>query len=104
MTANTQIEDSEPFDQAFSQAVDLGNQIADDDDKADLWDIADGLLAGAIQFWLYSRQPCDDPRCENCAEVSTADLRMRKLMEEAKRWAEDSTYYQTPFDVNVGRA
>jgi hypothetical protein len=27
-----------------------------------------------------------------------------KLMEEAKRWAEDSTYYQTPFDVNVGRA
>ena len=43
-------------------------------------------------------------RCENCAEVSTADLRMRKLMEEAKRWAEDSTYYQTPFDVNVGRA
>ena len=51
-------EDGHPFDEAFSKAVDLGNQIADDDDKADLWDIADGLLAGAVQYWLYSRQPC----------------------------------------------
>jgi len=57
-------EDSHPFDEAFGKAVDLGNQIADNDDKADLWDIADGLLAGAVQYWLYSRQPCGDPRCE----------------------------------------
>ena len=54
-------EEGHPFDEAFSKAVDLGNQIADDDDKADLWDIADGLLAGAVQYWLYSRQPCGDP-------------------------------------------
>ena len=46
-------EEGHPFDEAFSKAVDLGNQIADDDDKADLWDIADGLLAGAVQYWLY---------------------------------------------------
>ena len=54
-------DEGHPFDQAFSQAVDLGNQIADGDDKADLWDIADGLLAGAVQYWLYSRQPCGEP-------------------------------------------
>ena len=45
------------FDSAFSKAVDLGNKLADKDKDADLWDIADGLLAGAIQYWLYSRQP-----------------------------------------------
>ena len=97
-------EPEEVFDEAFKRVVEIGNTQARDEKEADAWDVADGLLAGAIQFWLYSRQPCDDPRCENCAEVSTADLRMIKLMEEARRWAEDSTYYQTPFDMNVGRA
>jgi hypothetical protein len=52
---------ADTFDAAFSKAVDLGNRIADKDKDADLWDIADGLLAGAIQYWLYSRQPCGDP-------------------------------------------
>jgi hypothetical protein len=92
------------LDDAAEQVIELGNRLLETDEEADSWDIADGLLAGAIQFWLYSRQPCDDPRCENCEEVSTADLRMRKLMEEARRWATDSTYYETPFDINVGRA
>ena len=71
-------DEGHPFDQAFSQAVDLGNQIADDDDKADLWDIADGLLAGAVQYWLYSRQPCGDPACEECLPVSTAQARSNR--------------------------
>jgi hypothetical protein len=39
-------DESQSFEEAFGKAVDLGNQIADGDDKADLWDIADGLLAG----------------------------------------------------------
>ena len=68
------------------------------------WSVGCDLAAGAVQFWLYSRQPCDDPRCENCAEVSTAELRMRKLIEETRRCAEESSYYETPFDMNVGRA
>ena len=68
-----------PFDEAFGKAVDLGNQIADDDEKADLWDIADGLLAGAVQYWLYSRQPCGDPRCEECLPISTAEARISEL-------------------------
>ena len=97
-------EDNTTIDNAAEQVVELGNRMLEADDDADSWDVADGLLAGAIQFWLYSRQPCDDPRCENCAEVSTADLRMRKLIEEARRCAEESSYYETPFDMNVGRA
>jgi hypothetical protein len=51
---------ADTFDAAFSKTVDLANKMADKDKDADLWDIADGLLAGAIQYWLYSRQPCGD--------------------------------------------
>jgi hypothetical protein len=97
-------DDNAILDAAAEQVVELGNRMLEADDEADSWDVADGLLAGAVQFWLYSRQPCDDPRCENCAEVSTAELRMRKLIEETRRSAEESSYYETPFDMNVGRA
>jgi hypothetical protein len=83
-------DDKTVLDEAAEQVIELGNRLLEVDEDADSWDVADGLLAGAIQFWLYSRQPCDDPRCENCADVSTAELRMRKMLEEAKRWAEDS--------------
>ena len=97
-------DDRTELDEAAEQVIELGNRLLEADEEADAWDVADGILAGAIQFWLYSRQPCDDPRCENCADVSTAELRLRKLIEEAKRSAEESTYFQTPYDVNVGRA
>jgi hypothetical protein len=97
-------DDNTIIDAAAEQVVELGNRMLEADDEADSWDVADGLLAGAVQFWLYSRQPCDDPRCENCAEVSTAELRMGKLIEETRRSAEESSYYETPFDMNVGRA
>jgi len=39
---------ADTFDAAFSKTVDLANKMADKDKDADLWDIADGLLAGAI--------------------------------------------------------
>jgi hypothetical protein len=68
------------FDDAFGKTVELGNKLAEKHDNADLWDIADGLLAGAIQYWLYARQPCGNPRCE------------------------ESEYYHSPSDSNVGRA
>ncbi len=73
----TEIADT--FDSAFTKAVDLGNRLADRDKDADLWDIADGLLAGALQYWLYSRQPCGDPRCQDCMPISTAEGRMAEL-------------------------
>jgi hypothetical protein len=103
VSANTE-DDDHPFDEAFSRAVDLGNQIADNDEKADLWDVADGLLAGAVQYWLYTRQPCGDPMCEDCLAVSTADARMAELRKLVNQFSEESQYFHTPTDSNVGRA
>ncbi|MBM4192208.1 MAG: hypothetical protein FJ196_04015 [Gammaproteobacteria bacterium] len=92
------------FDTAFTDAVNLGNQIADRDKAADLWDIADGLLAGAIQYWLYSRQPCKDPRCAECLPISTAEGRMIELQRLIRQLSEESEYFHSPNDSNVGRA
>lgn len=94
----------EAFDTAAAQVIELGNRMMDDDSSNDAWEVASGLLAGAIQFWLFSRQPCDDPFCEACAEVSTAERRLQKLVEEARQLAEDSDYYASPRDINVGTA
>jgi hypothetical protein len=100
--AMTELADT--FDAAFSKAVDLGNRIADKDKDADLWDIADGLLAGAIQYWLYSRQPCGDPRCQDCMPISTAQGRMAELNRLIGQLASESEYFHTPTDANAGRA
>lgn len=95
---------SDSFDAAFSKAVDLGNKLADKDKDADLWDIADGLLAGALQYWLYSRQPCGDPRCQDCLPISTAEGRMAELRRLMDELAAESEYFHTPTDANAGRA
>jgi len=95
---------ADTFDAAFSKAVDLGNRIADKEKDADLWDIADGLLAGAIQYWLYSRQPCGDPRCQDCMPISTAQGRMAELNRLIEQLASESEYFHTPTDANAGRA
>ena len=98
----TEIADT--FDSAFTKAVDLGNRLADKDRDADLWDIADGLLAGAPQYWLYSRQPCGDPRCQDCMPISTAEGRMAELRRLIDQLASESEYFHTPPDANAGRA
>jgi hypothetical protein len=95
---------ADTFDAAFSKAVDLGNKLADKDKDADLWDIADGLLAGAIQYWLYSRQPCGDARCQDCMPISTAAGRMSELTRLIDQLASESEYFHTPTDSNAGRA
>lgn len=92
------------FNEAFTRTVDIGNSIADKDQKADLWDIADGVLAGALQFWLYSRQPCNDPACEDCAPIATAQGRMAELRRLMEEFTVESDYFHTPNDHNVGRA
>jgi len=92
------------FDAAFDKAVAIGNELAEGDRDADVWDVGDGLLAGAIQYWLYSRQPCGDPRCEECMPINTAEGRMAELLRLVRQFAEDSEYYHSPSDVNVGRA
>jgi hypothetical protein len=97
-------ESEDIFDKAFQQVVEAGNDLARADQTADVWDIADGLLAGAIQFWLFTRQPCGDPVCEDCAPVSTAELRMLEFQRLARQFAEESDYFHSPSDSNVGRA
>ena len=92
------------FDTAASTIVEIGNRLLDENDEADTWDVASGILAGAVQFWLYSRQPCGDDLCESCAEVSSAEQRLRKLLEEVREYAEESDYFHSPLDVNVGTA
>jgi hypothetical protein len=92
------------FNEAFARTVDIGNSIADQNEKADLWDIADGMLAGALQFWLYSRQPCGDASCEDCTPIATAEGRMAELRKIIEHFASESEYFHSPNDYNVGRA
>ncbi|MDE2197187.1 MAG: hypothetical protein KGJ56_08365 [Gammaproteobacteria bacterium] len=92
------------FDSTAEQVVELANRVSDERPEADLWDIADGLLAGAVHFWLYSRQPCDDPMCEDCAPMSTAELRQAELKKLIQQFAEESDYYHTPTDSNAAWA
>ncbi|MGM0594656.1 MAG: hypothetical protein ACQETD_08975 [Pseudomonadota bacterium] len=93
-----------PLELAARRAVELGNELAAEDRQADLWDLADGLLAGALHYWLYARQPCEDPMCEECAPMATAEQRMAELMKLVGEMARDSDYYHSPNDTNVGRA
>jgi len=97
-------ESADSFDSAFTKAVDLGNKLAGTDKEADLWDIADGLLAGAVQYWLYSRQPCGDPLCEDCTPIGTADSRLVELQRLIRQLATESEYFHAPTDANAGRA
>lgn len=96
--------DDTVYEEAARNTIDLGNNLADHDQEADLWDIADGLVAGAIQYWLYSRQPCGDPLCEDCAPLSTAQQRLAELQRLVKLAAEESEYFHSPNDSDVGRA
>lgn len=97
-------DDLPPYDQAAAQAVELGNQLADADSSADLWDIADGLLAGAIQYWLYTRQPCADPACQDCAPLATAEMRLKELQRLVEELARTSEYFHSANDYGAGRA
>lgn len=97
-------EDDALFERVADQVVALGNQFLDQDAEADPWEIASGLLAGAIHYWLYTRQPCGEPGCEECAELDTAEKRLRLLLAETRRAAEESDYFHSPNDSNVGRA
>jgi len=101
---STPEEPSSPFDQAAMTVVEIGNKLLDQDKDADPWDVASGLLAGAIQFWLFTHQPCADPLCESCTEVATSAHRMKMLSDELREFAEESDYYHSPTDSNVGNA
>lgn len=92
------------FDNAAQQVIDAGNKLAEPDDSADVRDIADGLLAGAVQYWLFSRQPCGEPFCEACENIDTAEKRLKVLLEAVEQLAESSEYYHSTYDHGVGHA
>ena len=96
--------DPHVFDLAADQTVAVGNRLAEADPEADLWDIADGLLAGAVHFWLYARQPCDRLDCEDCAPLLTAEQRLAALLKMTEEMAREGDYFHTPNDRNAGRA
>ncbi|NIP17498.1 MAG: hypothetical protein GWM87_04595 [Xanthomonadales bacterium] len=89
---------------AADELVAFANRIAEDNPEADLWEIADGILSGAVHWWLFANAPCDDPRCEDCESIRTAELRMKTLRDLIARMAEDSEYYHSPNDENVAHA
>ena len=94
----------EGFQEAIDAVINGGNRLLESNDEPDAWDVASGLLAGAVHFWLFSRQPCSDPLCESCSSVSTAEQRLARLMEEVKQHCEESEYFHTPLDRNAGTA
>lgn len=97
-------EDSSHYDEAAQQTVELGNRLAVGDEQADMWEIADGLISGAVHFWLYTRQPCADPRCTDCLDIATGEERLAQLLRLVEEYARASDYFHAPNDRNVGRA
>lgn len=97
-------QEQDAYDDASREAVELANRLADADETADLWDISDGLLAGAVQYWLYARQPCDDPQCEDCGPLCTAERRLQALKQLVDELARTSEYFHSPNDFGAGRA
>ena len=94
----------EGFQEAIDAVINGGNRLLESNEEPDAWDVASGLLAGAVHFWLFSRQPCADPLCESCASVATAELRLGRLLEEVEQHCEESEYFHTPLDRNAGSA
>jgi hypothetical protein len=89
------------FDDAADAVVDLGNRLAEENPDADPWALADGLIAGAVHFWLYAHQPQDIP---NDDDLMSARERMEEMMKIIMESAEDSEYLHSPLDSDVGRA
>ncbi|RLK50142.1 hypothetical protein DFR31_0031 [Alkalispirillum mobile] len=96
--------DASLYDVAAANVVDRGNELLEQHEDGDAWEVASGMLAGAIHYWLYSRQPCGDPGCADCADLSSAEERLRALLEEVQESARTSDYYHSPHDHNVGNA
>jgi hypothetical protein len=97
-------EEGQNFEAAFQEAVELGNKLAESGHEVDPWEVGSGLLAGAVQFWLYARQPCDEEDCDACGDIDTARKRLALLLEEVEELARSSDYYHSPNDADVGRA
>lgn len=94
----------ETYNNAAQKLIDLANSLSSDGYSTDLHEVADGLLAGAIHFWLYSRQPCGDPFCESCAPFADAESRLAFLQEIVDELGRDSEYFHSSNDTTAGHA
>jgi hypothetical protein len=92
------------YDQMEEVIIELGHRVLDEDDSADVWEVASGILAGAVQFWLYSRQPCKDPFCQACVDISNPERRLAALLKESSNLAEESDHFCSANDVTSGTA
>lgn len=97
-------ESDELYEEAADQVVDLGNRIADANPEADLWAIADGLIAGAVHYWLYAHQPDAEVDAEDMEGMMTANQRLESLIGLLRETAMDSEYLHSPNDLDAGRA
>lgn len=98
------VDDDILFDEAADQVVDLANRLAEDNPDCDLWALADGIVAGAVHYWLYAHQPHGDAEDEEWAVIGTAVRRLKELTRLVRESAEESEYFHTPNDADVGRA
>ena len=94
----------ETYNNAAQKLIDLANTLSSDGHSPDVHEVADGLLAGAIHFWLYSRQPCGDAFCESCAPFSDPESRLAVLHELVDELGRDSEYFHAATDTPAGHA
>ncbi len=93
------------YEDSADQTVDLGNRLAGEFPSEDIRDIADGLLSGAVHYWLYAYQPPPDAeQDEEWQRLATSGQRLEILMDLIREAAESSEYYHAPNDRDVGRA
>lgn len=90
------------FDEAADAVVDLGNRLSDEHPDADPWALADGLIAGAVHFWLYAHQPEQPTPSDD--DLLSARERIEELVSLIIQSTEDSEYLHSPLDSDVGRA
>ncbi len=90
-------------DAIADEIIELANKLAEANPDTEPWEISDGILSGAVHWWLYANTPCDNPSCENCASIRTAELRMQTLRTLITEMAETSEYIQSPNDTTVAR-
>jgi hypothetical protein len=85
---------------ACDAVVVLGQQQASDvttgEERAE---IAAGMVAGAIHFWLGAHHPCDRDYCDVCVESNTPQKRLAQLLEMVTCLARASPNYRAENDV-----
>ncbi len=101
MFENDEDDDLALFNASADAVVDLGNRLGEDNPDADPWALADGLVAGAVHYWLYAHQPQEEPDQD---DMMSARERIEELVRQVMQSAEESDYLHSPRDEDVGSA